>query len=402
MVMLLRCAFGRHMVEGEGEWQGVPDVLRSSFLLLVKELRRVSARLATLEAAAAIKDQRLEENSMEPDENDSCQQQMQETSGVLKRIQEVETVSRQAIEHVAVVQHMLQQINEATAKREGGCVVASMCTSHSCLDGANVHALSAGNLSAARWKRQVRRLHDEIKHLVALAGASSQTAGRVIPPATTSPAPTTPKSSRRDLQCDFFSWSSREGEEQTIEDTVRVFAGMSSCKCTRDACEDSEIQANDIAVLMCDPKSPVCKAHVSAAPKRRAKCRRAVDLRIEKPSPPALDNQPESHHDRGQRDLVIPKKLNCESDRRTNIMADASASATRETVALLSKSLPGSVRSHDDPTSIQDLTPDPRVPSIDASSTTNGQRRLATLRARYAEARRKQQQSLSQLRAIGE
>lgn len=123
MAMLLRCAFGRHMVEGEGEWRGVPDVLRSSFLLLVKELRRTSARLATLEAAAVINGQRPEENPMKTSEKDNHQQQMQKPSGVLKRMQDVETVSRLVMDRVAIIEHSLEQINEANTRREGGCAV---------------------------------------------------------------------------------------------------------------------------------------------------------------------------------------------------------------------------------------------------------------------------------------
>lgn len=128
--MLLRCAFGRRMVEGEGEWRGVPYVLRSSFLLLVKELRRVNARLTTLEAAGVAKktievdSQRVKQTSADSDENDNCQQQ-QPTSykdgEIRTRVLGVETTCRHAMDRVVVVEQALQQVKQAAQRREGVC-----------------------------------------------------------------------------------------------------------------------------------------------------------------------------------------------------------------------------------------------------------------------------------------
>lgn len=48
---ILEHAFGRQMVRGDGEWRGESDAVRSSFLVVAKELKRQDVRLRALEGA---------------------------------------------------------------------------------------------------------------------------------------------------------------------------------------------------------------------------------------------------------------------------------------------------------------------------------------------------------------
>lgn len=48
--LLLQHAFGSQMLRGHGEWRDVSDVVRSSFFVIAKELKRQDARLQALEA----------------------------------------------------------------------------------------------------------------------------------------------------------------------------------------------------------------------------------------------------------------------------------------------------------------------------------------------------------------
>lgn len=48
-LLLLEHAFGKRMLEGKDEWRDVADVIRSSFLVVAKELKRQEKRLRVLE-----------------------------------------------------------------------------------------------------------------------------------------------------------------------------------------------------------------------------------------------------------------------------------------------------------------------------------------------------------------
>lgn len=49
-LLLLELAFGKRMLQGQDEWRDVADVIRSSFLVVAKELKRHERRMRALEA----------------------------------------------------------------------------------------------------------------------------------------------------------------------------------------------------------------------------------------------------------------------------------------------------------------------------------------------------------------
>lgn len=104
--LLLRCAFGRDMLEAHGEWRGVPEVLRSSFLLLAKEIRHLLARTERLEAAVVM--------------NSSVESDQQASEQLKNTVIEVKPTSWcQMEDRVAAVETAITEFKQLEQRRQG-------------------------------------------------------------------------------------------------------------------------------------------------------------------------------------------------------------------------------------------------------------------------------------------